>query len=89
MKLFGRDGKRVQLTAAGRRYAANVRAALTALADATREVRSGDRDRRLVISMLSSFAARWVTPRVGSFIEAHPQWDLELLSTKHADRLRP
>ncbi len=81
VKLFGRDGKRVQLTAAGRRYAANVRAALTALADATREVRSGDRDRRLVISMLSSFAARWVTPRVGSFIEAHPQWDLELLST--------
>ena len=31
--------------------------------------------------MLSSFAARWVTPRIGSFIEANPQWDLELLST--------
>ena len=52
-----------------------------ALADATREIRAGDRERRLVVSMLSSFAARWVTPRIGSFIEAHPQWDLELLST--------
>jgi LysR family transcriptional regulator, glycine cleavage system transcriptional activator len=79
--LFARDGKRVRLTEVGRRYAAQVRAALTALADATRELRAGDRERRLVVSMLTSFAARWVTPRIGSFIEAHPQWDLELLST--------
>jgi LysR family transcriptional regulator, glycine cleavage system transcriptional activator len=71
----------VRLTEVGRRYAAQVRGALTALADATREVRAGDRERRLVVSMLSSFAARWVTPRIGSFIEAHPQWDLELLSS--------
>jgi LysR family glycine cleavage system transcriptional activator len=79
--LFARDGKRVRLTDTGRRYATRVRTALMALADATREVRAGDRERRLVVSMLSSFAARWVTPRIGSFIEAHPQWDLELLST--------
>lgn len=79
--LFARDGKRVRLTEVGRRYASQVRIALTALADATREIRAGDRERRLVVSMLTSFAARWVTPRLGSFIEAHPQWDLELLST--------
>ena len=72
-KLFARDGKRVRLTEIGRRYAAQVRSALTALAEATREIRAGDRERRLVVSMLSSFAARWVTPRLGSFIEAHPQ----------------
>ncbi|MFT4063567.1 transcriptional regulator GcvA [Paraburkholderia sp.] len=79
--LFARDGKRVRLTEPGRRYAAQVRQALLQLADATRAIRAGDRDRRLVVSMLTSFAARWVTPRIGSFIEAHPQWDLELLST--------
>jgi LysR family glycine cleavage system transcriptional activator len=81
VKLFVRDGKRVRLTDVGRRYAAQVRTALVSLAEATREIRAGDRDRRLVVSMLSSFAARWVTPRIGSFIEANPQWDLELLST--------
>ncbi len=54
---------------------------MTTLADATRQIRAGDRERRLIVSMLSSFAARWVTPRIGSFIEANPQWDLELLST--------
>ena len=81
VKLFIRDGKRVRLTDIGRRYAAQVRHALISLAEATREIRAGDRDRRLVVSMLSSFAARWVTPRIGSFIEANPQWDLELQST--------
>jgi LysR family transcriptional regulator, glycine cleavage system transcriptional activator len=81
VKLFARDGKRVRLTDVGRRYAAQVRTALISLAEATREIRAGDRDRRLVVSMLSSFAARWVTPRIGSYIEANPQWDLELLST--------
>jgi LysR family transcriptional regulator, glycine cleavage system transcriptional activator len=79
--LFTRDGKRVRLTDVGRRYALQVRAALSALAEATREIRAGDRERRLVVSVLASFAARWVTPRVGGFIEAHPQWDLELQST--------
>jgi LysR family transcriptional regulator, glycine cleavage system transcriptional activator len=79
--LFARDGKRVRLTDTGRRYALQVRDALTQLIHATQEIRAGDRDRRLVVSILSSFAARWVTPRIGRFIEAHPQWDVELQST--------
>ncbi|RQH04678.1 transcriptional regulator GcvA [Paraburkholderia dinghuensis] len=79
--LFARDGKRVRLTDTGRRYATRVSDALTRLAQATQEIRAGDRERRLVVSMLSSFAARWVTPRIGRFIEAHPQWDVELQST--------
>ncbi|WP_109480004.1 transcriptional regulator GcvA [Paraburkholderia sp. C35] len=81
IKLFARDGKRVRLTDVGRRYAAQVRTALISLAEATREIRAGDRDRRLVVAMLSSCAARWVTPRIGRVIAANPQWDLELLST--------
>jgi LysR family transcriptional regulator, glycine cleavage system transcriptional activator len=79
--LFARDGKRVRLTDCGRQYASDVRAGFAAIVEATRRVRSGDRDRRLVVSMLSSFSARWVTPRVGGFIEQHPEIDLELLST--------
>ena len=79
--LFERDGKRVRLTEVGCRYAKEVRAALMALAEATRSVRAGDRERRLVVSILSSFAARWVTPRIGHFIEQYPEIDLELLST--------
>ncbi len=80
VSLFIRDGKRVRLSDTGREYAADVRATLLALSDATRRVRSGERDRRLVVSTLSSFSARWVTPRIGGFIERFPQIDLELLS---------
>ncbi len=79
--LFARDGKRVRLSDIGRQYATEVRATLSALAEATRRLRSGERDRRLVVSMLSSFSARWVTPRIGGFIEEHPEINLELLST--------
>jgi LysR family glycine cleavage system transcriptional activator len=79
--LFAREGKRVRLTDVGCRYAKDVRAALIALADATREVREGQRARRLVVSSASSFSARWITPRIGGFIERHPEFDLELLST--------
>jgi LysR family transcriptional regulator, glycine cleavage system transcriptional activator len=79
--LFARDGKRVRLTDRGRHYAAEVRAALIALAESTRRIRSGDRDRRLIVSTIPSFSARWLTPRVGRFIEQHPDVDLELLTT--------
>jgi LysR family transcriptional regulator, glycine cleavage system transcriptional activator len=79
--LFARTGKRVRLTDAGVRYAKAVRAALMALADATRDVRASDRARRLVVSLSPSFSARWMTPRVGHFIERNPQIDLDLLST--------
>jgi LysR family glycine cleavage system transcriptional activator len=79
--LFTREGKRLRLTDVGRRYAVRVRTALVALAEATREIRESDREKRLVVSILSSFAARWITPRVGSFIETYPQWDLELQTT--------
>ncbi|AIV65081.1 transcriptional regulator GcvA [Burkholderia pseudomallei] len=76
--LFVRHGKRLALTDAGGRYAQQVRAALALLADATREVRASERDKRLVVSTLPSFAARWITPRIGPFIERHPEIDLEL-----------
>ncbi|MFM0323730.1 transcriptional regulator GcvA [Caballeronia glebae] len=81
VSLFARDGKRVRLTDRGRQYAAEVRSALVALAESTRRIRSGDRDRRLIVSTIPSFSARWLTPRVGRFIEQHPDVDLELLTT--------
>ncbi|MGN4068817.1 transcriptional regulator GcvA [Burkholderia gladioli] len=79
--LFVRHGKRLSLTESGERYARQVRAALTILLDATQDVRAADRGNRLVVSSLQSFAARWITPRVGSFIDRHPDIDLELQST--------
>ena len=58
-----------------------MRAALGDIAAATEAMRSGDRERRLVISLLPSFAARWLTPRIDNFIEQYPEIDVELQST--------
>ncbi|ALK32045.1 transcriptional regulator GcvA [Burkholderia plantarii] len=79
--LFTRNGRRLGLTEAGERYARQVRAALAMLVDATLEVCASDRPNRLIVSSLQSFAARWITPRIGSFIDRHPGIDLELKST--------
>jgi len=81
LPLFARNGKRVSLTPAGRVYAERVRDALLQIADATRVLQSGNRDKRLTISTMPSFAARWLTPRIGSFIERHPELEVELFSS--------
>ena len=70
--LFLRNGRRVSLTAAGRHFAERVRAALRDLAEAAQFVRRAEHDRVLTVSMLPSFAARWLLPRMGRFMQRHP-----------------
>lgn len=79
--LFERRGKRVTLTHAGRTYAERVRDALDQIAQATHQLRAGNRDNRLTISTMPSFAARWLTPHIGTFIERHPELEVELFSS--------
>jgi LysR family transcriptional regulator, glycine cleavage system transcriptional activator len=72
--LFQRNGRRVALTAAGRHFADRVGAALREIGEAAQYVRRGSRDKDvLTISTLPSFAARWLLPRLGRFMERHPQ----------------
>jgi len=70
--LFLRNGRRVVLTTAGRHFAERVRAALQDLAEAAQFVRRSEHDRAVSVSMLPSFAARWLMPRLGRFMERHP-----------------
>jgi LysR family glycine cleavage system transcriptional activator len=81
VSLFIREGRRIKLSDTGRTYAQQIRAALGSIAHATHAIRGGQRERRLVVSILPSFAARWLTPRIGRFIERYPEIDLELQST--------
>lgn len=77
-QLFQRNGKRVSLTEAGRHLASRVGAALREIADAAQVVRRRDRGRALSVSTLPSFAARWLMPRLGRFMEQHPEIDVNL-----------
>ena len=73
VSLFVRNGRRVLLTGEGRIFADRIRAALRDIGDAAESISRRDRDNRLTVSMLPSFAARWLMPRLGRFMEKYPQ----------------
>ena len=70
--LFMRSGRRVVLTTVGRHFAERVRAALQELGEAAQFVRRSKGERAISVSMTPGFAARWLMPRLGRFMERHP-----------------
>src|SRR5215470_16960179 len=78
VRLVERAGRGIRLTDEGERLAARVRATLTDLSDALREASDRANPRQLRVSVMPSFAARWLLPRIGSFMAAHPHIDLDV-----------
>jgi LysR family glycine cleavage system transcriptional activator len=76
--LVTRAGRGVRLTDEGERLAQRVRTALWEIADAMREARERRNPRQLRVSVVPSFAARWLLPRIGRFIAAHPDIDIDV-----------
>lgn len=76
--LFRRANRRLALSEAGQAYLPAVRQAFDALVVATARLRAQDSRGRLTLSTLSSFAARWLVPRLGKFMRAHPEIDLRI-----------
>jgi LysR family glycine cleavage system transcriptional activator len=78
--LFIRRPRRLELTAEGRAWAnmlADVFARLYAGNRALRSVKTRTRP-SVAVSVLPSFAARWLVPRLGRFLLAHPEVDVRL-----------
>ncbi len=76
--LFRRGTRSIHLTEAGQRYARRVREAFQILQEATDALRDQCQAGRLVVSTMTSFAARWLIPRLGDFLAAHPDIELRL-----------
>ena len=81
VELFSRHGKRVALTPEGRAFAERIRSALQEIARACEALASRKRDQRLTVSVLPSFASRWLMPRLIRFMEAHPKIEVNVLAT--------
>ncbi|MCH8617710.1 transcriptional regulator GcvA [Undibacterium sp. TS12] len=81
--LFIRHGKRITITADGEQFAAKIRQALQELSDAADMLKSRNQQKRLGITALPSFAARWLSPRLGRFIEHYPDLEVSLQSSSH------
>lgn len=81
--LFARHGKRIAITPEGERFAATLRRALGEIATAAEALKVDSKQKRLTVTSLPSFAARWLSPRIGRFIEQHPDLEVMIQSSSH------
>lgn len=70
--LFHRIGRNLELTPAGAAYHPHILEALDRIAVATRSVKRMDGGGVLCISVLPTFAMRWLVPRLAGFQRRHP-----------------
>ena len=76
VSLFHRLPRGLILTEAGREALPELRQAFAHLARAVEEMRGGALAGPLLVSVLPSFAHRWLGPRLPGFVAAHPEVDL-------------
>ncbi|MFC4159249.1 transcriptional regulator GcvA [Chitinimonas lacunae] len=87
MTLVVRQGRGIVLTADGRRVAAAAGDAFAALSASLAALRRECERPRVVVTAMPSFAARWLTPRLGRFIEAHPEIELRIQTSQTVEHL--
>lgn len=79
--LFERRASGLVLTEAGVAYLPSIRRAFQTIADATARLRPKLRPDTLTVSVLPSFAIKWLVPRLGRFHERAPEIDVRVSST--------
>jgi LysR family transcriptional regulator, glycine cleavage system transcriptional activator len=79
-ELFERRGRRVVLNPAGQALLRSVQGALSLLDDGVQAAASaaGGEAKRVRVTVLPSFANRWLLPRMGSWRKQHPALPLEI-----------
>ena len=80
-RLFHRHHKRVELTAQGRDYLAEISTPLDHLAAATARLRGERHSAAISICAYPTFAIRWLLPRWGRFYDRHPEVDVRLTTS--------
>ncbi len=82
-RLFRRLNRKLLLTDEGQAYLPDLRDALDRIATATDRIMAGDASGALNVSVLPSFAARWLVPRLWRFRQLHPDIDVRVSATEH------
>jgi LysR family glycine cleavage system transcriptional activator len=78
VRLFRRLPRGLLLTEEAQRYLPPVRDAFDRIAAATAQLAAGSSSGTLTVSVLPSFAAKWLVPRLGRFRATHPDLDLRI-----------
>ncbi len=89
VRLFRRLPRGLVLTEAGRAYLPGLSDGFDRLARATERLMARGRAGRLTVSVLPSFAARWLVPRLADFRRRHPDLDVHVYAaTERVDFAR-
>lgn len=83
LKLFVRRNRSLLLSEAGQAYLPSVRAAFDQLNEATEKLLQKDRGGHLTVTTTSSFAMKWLVPRLGGFQRANPEIDVRIHTDTH------
>ncbi len=78
VRLFRRLNRAIRLTEEGQQFVSEVRKALSHLATAMEKLSAPDAGGPLTVSVLPSFASKWLVPRLGRFRERHPEIDVRI-----------
>jgi len=87
LALFRRLNRRLELTEDGARLVAGVREGLMRMVRAVAYLDRRSESRPLAISVLPSFASRWLVPRLPRFQYAHPEIEVRVLADEHPVKL--
>jgi len=85
LSLFDRQGRRLRLTPTGAVYLTAVRQAFDLISDASRATQYGKLTGDLTVCVPPGFASKWLAPRVGKFLCAHPEITLNILPARDPD----
>jgi LysR family glycine cleavage system transcriptional activator len=78
LKLFVRRNRSLLLSESGQAYLPAVRAAFDQLNEATEKLLQKDRGGSLTVTTTSSFAVKWLVPRLAGFQRSHPEIDVRV-----------
>jgi LysR family glycine cleavage system transcriptional activator len=82
--LFRRSPRRLSLTPSGQAWAAELLVVFQRLHDANARLRSMGSNTRptVAVSIIPSFGARWLVPRLGRFMEQNPEIDVRISASE-------
>ncbi len=78
LRLFRRLTRGLELTRAGQTLLPKLREGFDRLGEALDEMRAGEAPGTLAVSAATSFATRWLAPRLHRFVAAHPDLDVTI-----------
>ena len=81
ISLFSRQTRRVTLTQQGRRLLENLTSGFDLIEKACQDLRARDQAPVLSVHCAPSFASKWLGPRLGQFMHAHPEITIHVSSS--------